>query len=264
MQATFNVRTTDLSRLNSMTKYPSIPTYHPMGDRGELGESPVRFDGRVLLTEKIDGTNSRVILLPDGSYLIGSREELLHARGDLIANPALGIVEAVRGVAERLVDSVRADAVTVFYLETYGGAIGGNARQYSGEKRVGVRLFDVAVTEGYAELLERAPEQIAAWREGGGQPFVAADRLPEWAERAAVEVAPRVAEVDAGELPSDLAETLAFMRSLLPGSRAGLDGGAGGAAEGLVARTPDRGTIAKLRFEDYERTLRRRQRSNRA
>ncbi len=31
-------------------------------------------------------------MLPDASYLLGSREELLCAQGDLIGNPALGIV----------------------------------------------------------------------------------------------------------------------------------------------------------------------------
>src|SRR4051794_25742951 len=119
----FNVRAVDLGRLNSMTKYPSIPTYHPMGDRGVLGDEPLRFEGRAIATEKVDGTNSRILLLPDGTYLIGSREELLYARGDLIGNPALGIVDAVRPVAERLVEEVRLPAIAAFYLETYGGNI---------------------------------------------------------------------------------------------------------------------------------------------
>ena len=62
----FNVRTVDLGRLNSITKYPSIPTYHPMGDRGELRDGPLPFRGTVIATEKVDGTNSRVILLTSG------------------------------------------------------------------------------------------------------------------------------------------------------------------------------------------------------
>jgi hypothetical protein len=33
-------------------------------------------------------------------------------------------------------------------------------------------------------------------------------------------------------------------------------GGGLGKAEGVVVRTPDRSVIAKLRFEDYDRTLR--------
>src|SRR5687767_1954189 len=92
----FNVRTADLKAINSMTKYPSIPTYHALDPRdGSLLEETIPFSGMVIGTEKIDGTNSRIILLPDGTYLLGSREELLYARGDLIGNPALGIVDAL-------------------------------------------------------------------------------------------------------------------------------------------------------------------------
>jgi hypothetical protein len=40
--------------------------------------------------------------------------------------------------------------------------------------------------------------------------------------------------------------------------RPALDGAAGGQAEGIVLRSADRRTIAKARFHDYDRTLRRR------
>lgn len=64
----FNVRQTDLQRLNSLTKYPSIPTYHTLDPKdGCLVAEAVRFDGDVIATEKIDGTNARLICLPDGT-----------------------------------------------------------------------------------------------------------------------------------------------------------------------------------------------------
>src|SRR5436853_86817 len=78
----FDVRRADLGKLNSMTKYGSIPTYHEIGDRGMLQPERVVLEGRVRGTEKVDGTNSRVILLPTPGvgqgdsapgYLIGSR-----------------------------------------------------------------------------------------------------------------------------------------------------------------------------------------------
>jgi hypothetical protein len=37
-----------------------------------------------------------------------------------------------------------------------------------------------------------------------------------------------------------------------------LDDAAGGKSEGIVLRSPDRSTIAKARFEDYERTMKKR------
>src|SRR5262249_26329407 len=93
----FETRAVDLVKLNSMTKYPSIPTYHLLGEKGALLDERVAFAGRVLGSEKVDGTNGRVIFLPDGCWIVGSREELLLARGDLIGNPALGIADALKG-----------------------------------------------------------------------------------------------------------------------------------------------------------------------
>ena len=63
----------DLEALNSATKYPSIRTYHALGERGSLTEEVTGFHGDVVLSEKIDGSNSRIIRLPDGDWLIGSR-----------------------------------------------------------------------------------------------------------------------------------------------------------------------------------------------
>jgi hypothetical protein len=95
-----DLRSVDLTALNSLTKYPSIPTHHELDPKnGGLLESATAFVGSVIGTEKVDGTNGRIIVLPDGNWIIGSREELLHARGDVIANPALGIATALKGKA---------------------------------------------------------------------------------------------------------------------------------------------------------------------
>ena len=256
MSGTFNVREVDLGKLNSITKYPSIPTYHEMGERGVLRETPLALSGPLVGTEKVDGTNARIVLLPDGTYVLGSREELLYARGDLIGNPALGIVAALRDLAERLVSEVAiGDTITAFYLEVYGGAIGGNAKQYSGSRLVGYRLFDILRLERYAELLDLRQEQLAAWREAGGQSFLPVSELAEWAARLELPQVPPVWQGDA--LPRGLAETHAFLQGVLERSLCTLDDGAGGRPEGIVVRSADRSAIAKLRFEDYERTMRR-------
>jgi len=62
---TFDICRVDLAKLNSLTKYPSILTYHALGDKGILQETvQVPFDGRVIGTEKVDGTNRRSGLEP--------------------------------------------------------------------------------------------------------------------------------------------------------------------------------------------------------
>ncbi|GAA3188580.1 RNA ligase family protein [Dactylosporangium siamense] len=252
----FDVRAVDLRLLNSLTKYPSIPTYHTLDPRdGGLTDPATVFPGGVIATEKVDGTNSRIVLLPDGSYLIGSREELLYAKGDLIGNPALGIVEQLKPLASRLPTG---DGIRVYYLELYGGKVGGAAKQYTRDPaRFGWRLFDVADVADWQEPLTWPPARISAWRESGGRPWVAEDGLVTLAAAAGLELTPRVWHRPGGSLPAEIAAMHELLTSSLPTTLVGLDGVAG-RAEGLVLRAPDRSVIAKARFQDYERTLRRR------
>lgn len=257
----FNLRTADLRALNSMTKYPPIPTHHTLDKRdGGLLEEVVPFEGAVVGTEKVDGVNARIVLLPDGSYVIGSREELLYAQGDLMGNPALGIVEALRPVADRLpaVAPLR-DAVIVYYLELYGGSgITPASRQYTGAKRVGWRLFDMIVVDDYANVMDWPIERIASWREHGGQRFYAEGALIEEAQAASLALTPRLFEMPASEIPGGIKGMHAFLREQLPATLVALDGLAMGKPEGIVLRSLDRSLIAKARFEDYDRMERRR------
>src|SRR5262245_18908153 len=169
---TFDLRTLDLDALNSATKYPSIPTYHAINpEDGRLtDEVAVTFDGAVYVTEKIDGTNGRIILLPGGQYVIGSRDQLLHARGDIIANPSLRIVEALRPTADRLLTEMgERHQIAVFFVEVYGGKTTPAAREYTSTGQLGVRFFDIAYIP--TEVLDWPREQIAGWRERGEQSF---------------------------------------------------------------------------------------------
>lgn len=253
----FNVREIDLHRLNSLTKYPSIPTYHKLDPaNGSLVEEAIQFDGSVVGTEKIDGTNARIISLPDGSYLIGSREELLYARGDLIGNPALGIVAALREFAESLPPTGR-DEITVRFLEVYGGKVTGASKQYTGSRAVGFRLFDLVVIADHHERMAMEPSALSAWRESGGQSYLPEKELLATATADGIAAVPRLFTIDAGELPSGLADMSEFLTERLPRTRSQLDDGGAGEAEGIVLRDATRSVIAKARFQDYRRTLRR-------
>ncbi|MGF1978812.1 MAG: RNA ligase family protein [Nostoc sp. CmiSLP01] len=254
MSYDFLVRSCDLNKLNSMTKYPSIPTYHALGDKGILLDEFVRFDGEVILTEKVDGTNSRIILLPDGNYILGSREELLFAKGDLIGNPALGIVDALHSIADLLPQSEQ--NIIVVYLELYGGKVTAASKQYTAQQNVGWRLFDVAVLTDIAMLFTKSVQQLTVWRDNGGQTFLDEDQLKKASIDFGFELTPRLATVKA--LPVSIEETHQFLKALLPKTKVALDEGAGGRGEGIVARTYERSAIAKIRFEDYERHAKRR------
>ncbi|MFF1820098.1 RNA ligase family protein [Kribbella sp. NPDC058245] len=252
-----DLRNCDLDNLNSVTKYPSIPTYHSLDPRnGGLLDERVPFAGPVIGTEKVDGTNARIITLPDGSYLLGSREELLYAKGDLIGNPALGIVAELRSVADAL-PVPAADRIEVRFLEVYGGKVTGASKNYTGEKRVGHRLFDAIHLTDYEALLAQPRATLSDWRESGNQPFLSEEELQKLATADGLDLTPRLFTLDAADLPNTLTETQAFLTTHLPHTLSGLDDTATGAPEGIVLRTPTRTTIAKARFADYTRTLRR-------
>jgi hypothetical protein len=254
MSYNFSLRSCDLNKLNSMTKYPSIPTYHALGEKGALLEQTVNFEGEIILTEKVDGTNSRIILLPDRNFVLGSREELLFAKGDLIGNPALGIVDALKDIADSLPESQT--SITVAYLELYGGKITAASKQYTSQKNLGWRLFDVAVLTDIEALFTKSLQQLAAWRDHGGQVFLDEEQLIKAGKDYGLQLTPRIAKVKS--LPVTIQETDEFLKATLPQTNVALDAGAGGRAEGIVARTISRSAIAKLRFEDYQRHRQRR------
>lgn len=247
----------NLARINSLTKYPSIPTYHALGEKGRLTSAlNVEFTGDIHITEKIDGTNVRLVCTPEG-VLIGSREDLLWATGDLIHNPALGIVDTVREFAHALRTRAFDQPIVVLYGEVYGHGVGAAAKQYattSGTR--GFRLFEVCQIpeDVLRHALSRPLEQIAAWREHGGQTFLVTAALDALATEVGCERVPDGGIYSSATWPRELAATQAFLRSFAT-SKARLDAGASGRAEGIVVRTTDRQKIAKLRFEDYERTL---------
>ncbi|MCX4682340.1 RNA ligase family protein [Streptomyces sp. NBC_01433] len=242
----------DLNALNSATKYPSIFTYHELAQGGRLIEKATAFTGDVILTEKVDGTNARIISLPGGDYLLGSREELFYARGDRVWNPRLSIVDALRPLAERIT-SPDTGAV-VYYLEVYGGQnISRASGEYTSGQTVGHRLFDVATIQ--PSTMEQPRAAIAAWRDNGGQDFLTEDELTTVAKTEGIELTPRLATVAGSELPTGIEEMQAFLDRHMPTTLVALDPDVSGRSEGIVLRTSDRSVIAKARFQNYERTL---------
>jgi hypothetical protein len=255
------MRAFDLKKINSATKYPSILTYHALGDRGCLKEEvlvPFSADDKVFLSEKIDGTNARIILFPKGAYLIGSREELLFGFGDWIYNTTLDIVNTIRTVADnarRIYWRQLEQSVFVLFGEVYGGKVG-TAKNYTKTGKLGFRLFDVIMMEAkeFEDLLDLPIEKIAAWRENGRQNFVGVRTIANVAADIKCSTVPSIIGTCP---PQTIQETYGWLKSVLPGTtNALLENDALGKPEGIVIRTEQRSKIAKIRFEDYERTLR--------
>lgn len=257
MNEALNIKTADLSKLNSMTKYPSIPTYHVLDPKtGQLTEEHHDMSGELIVTEKIDGANSRLILLPDGNYLICSREELLYAKGDIIGNPSLGIAEVLKPITNKIYVHEQTNPV-VLYFETYGGKVSANSKQYTGIKQVSVRLFDYAVFTDAGQMLNEKPiEFFSIWRERDTSRFFIESHLQAISKNCDLPLAPRL-DV-AVPLPDTIADTYEWLKAVISKTRCALDDGAGMRPEGVVVRNLDRSKIVKIRFEDYERTMKKR------
>jgi len=72
----------------------------------------------------------------------------------------------------------------------------------------------------------------------------------------------RVPVLAASPPPTSVADTYDWLRAVMVQSLARLDPEAPGEPEGVVVRTPDRRKIAKIRFEDYARTMKERAKSS--
>ena len=241
-------------KINTLTKYPSILTLHELGEKGRLkNELTTPVEGEVMYaTEKVDGTNARIICYGD-EYLVGAREFILHHSHDLYYDVAQGIVD---GLKELKVQVPVTDKLTVIYGEFYGGKTSANAKWY-GQERNGFRVFDVAVYYDL-DMLELAVPELSKWREREtdngiiyGQHFLTRAEIAE--QFPGFDMVPLV-DFDLGDMSHQT--VLANLRTAVPTTNVALSDTASKKAEGLVLRNADRSKIVKIRFEDYERTLR--------
>lgn len=247
-------RNLNLDALNSATKYPSILTYHGMGDRGRLSDEVMTPpEGETLfVSEKVDGTNTRILVNEHGEFLVGSRNDFLWYSGDLLYNPAQSIVDVVREVAPNM-EVPKPGRIRVYFGESYGGKISSQSKQYTTQGAVDFKLFDIVEFEEapLMEILSKPPEEISLWRENGGQPFwnhadLVAFGFP---------LTPRV--LTDTTLPTGHREVLDWLENLLPRTQCNLDKTGQGEPEGVVVRNADRSFIAKIRYQDYRRTIKR-------
>lgn len=250
----------NLAILNSATKYPSILTYHKIGEKGRLTEElsfPLPSDDLVV-TEKVDGTNARVIIAPDGDFFIGAREELLYAMGDRIHNPTLGIVDAVLPIASAMASRARSAASWIIVFgEVFGSNVGKAARNYTRPDDVGFRAFDIVEIPVWMmdRLLDGrgGAEEAARWRDNGNQPFL---NYTDFEQMTAYLGCPTVPCMPpCSRPPESVVETAAWLKSVCSVTSVA-QGVEPGKAEGVIVRSWDRKFIAKIRHEDYERTLR--------
>lgn len=255
----------DLAKLNSLTKYPSIPTWHVLDGKGVLTDSATTVDAGTAfyLTEKVDGTNGRIVRL-GRSWWIGSRDNLIASNDgsvNAVKNPLeQAIVDTLKPIADRLRTT---DFVVVWFFEVFGANIGDASREYAPRNgEVSCRLFDRAVIADSASILNTMnPEQISSWRKRGGQTFDSLVSL-RWSYTEIEDLVlavPFLGIAYASEMPVTLEDGRPFIEKWIgKKTRCALDPAALGRPEGIVARTADRRVIVKLRLSDYDKAIRKR------
>jgi hypothetical protein len=241
-------------KINTLTKYPSILTLHQLGEKGRLKNeltTPIQGE-KMYATEKIDGTNARIICY-GSEYLIGAREFILHHSHDLYFDNAQGIVD---GLKELNVKIPQTDLFTVIYGEFYGGKTSANSKWY-GQDRNGFRVFDIAVYNDLS-MLEMSQNEISKWREREseygiiyGQNFLSRSEMQ--TQFSDFELVPLV-EFELGDMSHKV--VLDNLKKFIPTTNVALSENALKKSEGVVLRNESRSKIVKVRFEDYERTLR--------
>lgn len=258
---TFSYRE-ELDKINSATKYPSIETYHRLERGRPQPEIQVPLDGEdIIITEKIDGTNARIIIFQDfinvigRRFLIGSREDLLYYSGDLLYNPAQSIVDGSIKAAIKSSSVLPEGCTYVFFGEVYGSRnITKSSHFYSKSgSEVGFRLFDAIefTQQEFFDIFKHSCEELASWREHGGQTFVSEERLHQLAPYLGVQITPRLSTKIPP--PVGITETHEWLKQTLTASQAILGEQGKGRPEGVVIRTANRSKITKIKFEDYER-----------
>lgn len=257
-----------LSKVNSLTKYPSILTYHDIYHGGvleTLTENKAFPANSILeMTEKVDGKNSRMIFL-DGDYLLGERETIVFAKDDRIRNSNIispMLSELYPFIKSGFDDKTEKSILTIIYGESYGYNIASKKQYVINSEQRKYRVFDIVqmpMDEVY-KILEMDISKIALWRDNMNQPYLSTDKLNDFCKSFAIDRTPIIKEIKASEIPIDCRETFAWMQSFAK-SKSVLDIPENGVipnsmyarAEGVILRTKDRSMIRKLRFEDYQK-----------
>ena len=169
-------------------------------------------------------------------------------------DPAQGIVEGIKELGVKIPNTFK--ELTVIYGEFFGGKVSSNSKQY-GTDKIGFRVFDIA-TFSDLSILDQSLEDISRWREKEtdngiiyGQKFLSKAELDMYSKH--FDIVPSVS-FEIGD--TSHRSILDNLRKYIPETHVALSDLAMKKPEGVILRNSTRSKIVKVRYEDYERTLR--------
>lgn len=264
----------DRKKLNSLTKYPSILTFHRMVDKGNLIDSPYEDNiNDFYATEKIDGTNTRIII-DRNDVVIGSRENLLYLQNEYFYDTSQGIVEYFLKNNEKIDELINTfrpnllrDDIIVVYGELYGGKIGSGAKNYGSTNDFSV--FDIVkinrnkYSQNSINFLDWPIEKISNWREREtddgiiyGQEFLSRSDIEQF-DFETIQLVPLL-DIKFNDVNIDsVFKTLSEFKQTL----SQIDETAKLNPEGVVIKNDKNKKRYKIRFEDYKKYFKERQSS---
>lgn len=169
-------------------------------------------------------------------------------------------------MGDRLLD----DNVYVIYGEVYGYNICNGSKVYcsiNDSEHRKFRVFDVRAFPclKLENILNKSIQEISWFKSNSHEYWYDYDMLDAFCEQFQLERTPVRMRINEQDLPTDLDETYKWMSNfkesfaVIGAPEEGKDYNVNfGKSEGVVIRNIDRSVISKLRFEDYERTKRRR------
>ena len=257
-----------VDRLESVTRWPSIPNLHTFHWKtGEVEPNiHLRKGVQYTVSEKIDGTNIRIGILSDRTWFLGTRNRIIAMSECGITDDANGAISWFKKVAPLQIIpglqnfSLRSNlAAIVIYGELYGGNIQRGRKIYGGDD-VDFRIFAMKSFPGLNRLMVLPPENTASLREGWAlgetefKPFTRMAHTP-------FSSVPLIKTVDAGDIPLTPRGTYEWLKDILgEETHAPLGEGGNRRPEGVVLyRIGEIGPqVFKVRLEDYEKILRKR------
>ena len=190
--------------------------------------------------------------------------EIIYAKGDRVL-PAANRkhIEYLIPVADKITSrlSSTSDTVLFIYGELYGYKIQKWQNYTNEENDYGYRVFDIfslSVDELNSMLDTMSPDQASIWRDNNSQPWYSVDKLKEVSSALGLLTVPYIKRDFMKEISNDIDTINQFLYRFV-NTRAELHANDNKKAEGIVVRTFARSYISKLRFEDYNKYMRKKE-----
>ena len=210
-------------KLNALTQYPSILSFHKLNDEGKAINELASADYQptpprpekmnVIIQEIIDGEIIRIIVL-DNDYFIGNKNEIIHAKGDRIVLDSM-IIPVYKSLSNFFQANLSSnERMMILYGVLYGKGIKGHDRYIQNDdsdeeliKCLLVDGFTIKIQDVIGLFKDNSVSFIENWVNTLHQPFWALSTLNKFCNACNVNQLSNLGEVTTlNKIPQDINE----------------------------------------------------------